>query len=139
METNIALLHFNEFIYLWPCSVFVAVVASLGAQHVLQGCRLSSRGPWTQQSGLQAPEHRLSSCSAHRLSCPKPCGIFQTRDRTHISCIGSRLLSTGPPGKPGSACLRAVWRASFFSFFCTGEFALSLVRCINNKKHPGPD
>ena len=115
---NVALLHFNEFIYLWPCLVFVAVVAPLGAEHVLQGCGLSSRGPWTQQSGLQAPEHRLSSRSARRLSCPKPCGIFQTRDQTHVSCTGSRLPSTGPPGKTGSACLRAVWRASFSSFFC---------------------
>ena len=28
----------------------------------------------------------------HRLNCSKACGIFQTRDGTHVSCIGRQIL-----------------------------------------------
>lgn len=48
-------------------------------------------------------EHKLwgtpaSVVVAHGLSCSETCG---TRDRTPVPCLGSGLLITGPPGKPG--------------------------------------
>ena len=36
--------------------------------------------------------HGLSSCGMWDFSCP-------TRDQTHVLCIGSGFLTTGPPGK----------------------------------------
>ena len=65
---------------------------------------------------MQAPEHRLSSCSTqapesvgsvvvvHRLSCPRgmwnlssPNGVWDlsspTRDQTHVPCIGRQILN----------------------------------------------
>ena len=43
-------------------------------------------------------EHRLYSAQAsvvvaHGLSCPTTCGIFRTRDQTHVPCIGRQILN----------------------------------------------
>ena len=40
-----------------------------------------------------ALEHADSAVVVHELSCPTSCGIFQTRDQTHVSCIGRWILN----------------------------------------------
>ena len=52
--------------------------------------------PWTValQTPLSMGFPRLENC--HLLLQ----GIFLTRYRTHISCIGGRFFTTEPPGKP---------------------------------------
>ena len=66
-------------------------VASLAAEHGLQGA-----GVGLSSCGSQALEHRLNSCG---LVVPKPGGSSRTRDRTPVSCTGSRFFNTEPPTK----------------------------------------
>ena len=47
----------------------------------------------------QVREHRLIVV-AHGFSFSLACGIFWTRNWTHVSCIGRWIFTTEPPGKP---------------------------------------
>ena len=46
-----------------------------------------------------AVEHGLRSCGLGSLA-PRHMGSSGARDLTHVLCIGGRLSTTGPPGKP---------------------------------------
>ena len=86
------ILKINLFIYFWLCWVFVVVrglliaVAFLVVEHGLQVC------------GLQQLWHAGSRAQAQQLwriglVAPWHVGSSWTRDRTHVPCIGRRILS----------------------------------------------
>ena len=70
-------------------------------------------------------EHRISGSRATGsvamslgLHCSEADGIFPDWDRTTVSCIGRRILSTEPPGKPpGSTLLITILPASQYPVF----------------------
>ena len=91
------------FIYLWLCWVFVAVcrlslVAASGDYSSLRCTGFSLRWLLLLQS-TSSRRVGFSSCGmgsvvvAHGLSCSAACGIFQTRARTRVPCIGRRILN----------------------------------------------
>ena len=67
----------RNFIYFWPRWVFAAFC---GLSLVVERAVL---GLLTVVPSLLAE---------HRLSCSVACGIFQTRDRTCVPCIGRQIL-----------------------------------------------
>ena len=91
-------------IYFWQGWVFIA--AQLFCSCREPGCSLVvGTAPRVQATGFrscgsQALEHRLSSC-AHRLSCPKACGIFPDQGSNPVSpALAGRFFTAEPPGKP---------------------------------------
>ena len=90
---------FILFIYFWLCWVFVAAWASHCSGFSCCGARaLGTRVSVVAASelsscGSRALEHRLSSCSTRDVIAPQHVGSSQTRDRTHVPCIGRRILN----------------------------------------------
>ena len=83
-------------IYFWLCWVFVAarglsLVAENGDYSLLR-CTAPHCGGFSC-CGAQALGVRASVVVAHGLSCFVACGIFPTRARTHVPCIGRQILN----------------------------------------------
>ena len=77
-------------LFIVVCRLLIAV-ASLVAEHRLQARGLSSCGTWAQQlwhTGSRAQAQQLCLMS---LVAPWHVGSSQTRDRTHVPCIGRRI------------------------------------------------
>ena len=79
--------------------LFAAVCGLLIA--VASRCRARGLGVWASvvvarrlsSCGTRALEHRLGSCGARALVAPRHVGSSQTRARTHVPCIGRRILN----------------------------------------------
>ena len=85
---------------LWPRGAGSACAGSPCVGRRLQGSWASVVAAWRLGSvGPRALEHRLSSLHLGLLA-PQRVGSSQTRDRTHVSCTGSRFFITETLGKP---------------------------------------
>ena len=84
------------FIHFWLCWVFVSVwglslVAGSGGHSSSRCVGLSLSRPLLLRS--TGSRRAGSVVVAHRLSCSVACGIFQTRARTRVPCIGRQILN----------------------------------------------
>ena len=77
----------------------LTAVASLAAEHGLQGTGFSSCGTRPQQLCSQDLELRLNSW-VHRLSCSTCVGSSQPRDPTRVFCTGGWTLPLSQQGSP---------------------------------------
>ena len=83
------------FIYFWLRWVFVAacgLFSSCGEQRLLSNCSVWASHCSDFSCGARALEHRLSSCGAWALVTPCHVESFQTRNWTHVLCIGRQIL-----------------------------------------------
>ena len=74
---------------IWLLWVFINVWAGYS---LVAACRLLVAAAFFCREA-HALEHADSVVVLHELSFPASCGIFQTRDQTHVSCIGRRILN----------------------------------------------
>ena len=79
----------------------LVAVASLVAEHRLQGMQASgiaARGLGSCSPGLKSAG---SVALAHGLSCSEACGIFPDQGSNPcLSALAGRFFATEPPGKP---------------------------------------
>ena len=93
--------------YLWLCWVFAAACGrSVVVAHGLfvvwlllllstdsRVCGFQAFGSWAQQFWFPGSRAQAKQLVANGLSCSTACvGSSQSRDHTHVSCIGSRIL-----------------------------------------------
>ena len=98
---------FYKFIYLWLCWVFVSVrglslVLASGGHSSSLCVGLSLSRPLLLRS---TGSRHAGSVVAHGPSCSAACGIFQTRARTRVPCIGRWILNHCTTREAQVSCL----------------------------------
>ena len=107
----------TSFIYFWLGLVFTSHGLSLGAagrgysscaveasHMVASHCGARALG----RAGFTSGSPQAGSLQHMGLVTLRHMGSSQTRDRTHVPCIGRPILTIGPPGKPSAILMHTV-------------------------------